>query len=532
MKKFFQTFLLATALFTSGKSFSQVPVLSSYPSASAVIFLDFDGHTVEGTIWNSSGPIACGASNLNSTQITEVYNRIAEDYRPFNINVTTDSTKYWSAPTRQRMRVIFTTSSSWYGSAGGVAYTNSFTWGDNTPCFVFTALLNYSAKNVSEAASHEAGHTLGLRHQANYDGNCVKTSDYHQGTGSGEIAWAPIMGVGYYRNFTVWHNGPNPNGCNNTQSDLDIITSAANGFGFRVDDHADDIATATVTTFTNNKFNVDGVVSKTADKDVFRFIVGVNSRFQLDGVPYNVGAGNTGSDLDMQVELLNSSEQILGTYNPGTALHSILDTTLSAGTYYLRIDGKGNMYASEYGSLGSYSLEGTISLLAPLPLRKLDLKGSTSHGNHTLSWSVDADETITKQIIEVSANGRPFESLEEVSANARNYTYTPAASKVLQYRMNITFNNGRQYYSNVITLQNTSSKKPHLVTNVITSSSVMVNSPATYNYQINDYSGRVVAHGNVTQGASSITTGFLMNGIYLIKFSKGNEQYIEKFVKQ
>ncbi|RZL12666.1 MAG: hypothetical protein EOO89_19195 [Pedobacter sp.] len=137
---------------------------------------------------------------MNPTQITEIFNRVAEDYRPFNVNVTTDSTKYWSAPLYKRMRVVLTTSNAWYGNnAGGVAYSRSFTWGDNSPCFVFTALLGYDTKAVSEASSHEAGHTLGLRHQSSYDANCVKTAEYNGGRGSGETGWAPIMGVGYYK---------------------------------------------------------------------------------------------------------------------------------------------------------------------------------------------------------------------------------------------------------------------------------------------------------------------------------------------
>ena len=112
-------------------SHAQSPVLSSYPSASAAIFLDFDGHTVEGTSWNWSLPaIECQPSGLNATQITEIFNRVAEDFRPFNINVTTDSTKFLAAPANQRMRVIVTTTSSWYGnSAGGVAFIASFTLG-------------------------------------------------------------------------------------------------------------------------------------------------------------------------------------------------------------------------------------------------------------------------------------------------------------------------------------------------------------------------------------------------------------------
>ena len=211
MKNVYVSLLLSFCL--SLFAAAQVPQLSSYPSATAVLFLDFDGHVVEGTSWNSDGPIVCNSSNLSTAQVFEIYNRVAEDYRPFNINVTTDSTKYSAAPSTRRMRVVLTTSSSWYGSAGGVSFNNSFTWGDNTPCFVFTALLNYNTKYIAEAASHEAGHTFGLNHQSSYDNICNKTSEYNSGTGSGEIGWAPIMGVGYYRNQTLWHYGTNPYGC-------------------------------------------------------------------------------------------------------------------------------------------------------------------------------------------------------------------------------------------------------------------------------------------------------------------------------
>ena len=190
---FTQLLFAAGNLLSVGNANAQVPVYSSYPSASAVIFLDFDGHTVDGTSWNYNGPIVCGASGLNNTQITEIFNRVAEDYRPFNINITTDSTKFLAAPANKRMRVIITVSSSWYGSAGGVAFIGSFTWGDDSPCFVFSALLNYNAKYVAEAASHEAGHTLGMYHQSSYDANCAKTTDYNAGIGK----WRNRLGAHY-----------------------------------------------------------------------------------------------------------------------------------------------------------------------------------------------------------------------------------------------------------------------------------------------------------------------------------------------
>ena len=82
MKTIIRPVIMMLLLHAALVSHSQVPFLSSHPTAQAVIFLDFDGHTVTGTSWNYNGPIACGASGLDNSKITEIFNRIAEDYRP------------------------------------------------------------------------------------------------------------------------------------------------------------------------------------------------------------------------------------------------------------------------------------------------------------------------------------------------------------------------------------------------------------------------------------------------------------------
>lgn len=531
MKNLYRSGLAVLFLISTLTSAAQVPLLSSNPSASAVVFLDFDGHTVAGTSWNYNGPIVCGASGLNNTQITEVFNRVAEDYRPFMVNVTTDSTMYLAAPIIQRMRVILTVTSAWYGSAGGVAYVGSFTWGDDTPCFVFSALLGYNVKNITEAASHEAGHTLGLYHQSRYDANCVKLSDYHSGAGSGEIGWAPIMGVGYYQNFTLWNNGPNSYGCTNYQSDLNIITTG-NGFSYRTDDYSSAFNQATNAPFTNNQFNVSGIVSLNTDQDMFKFTQPASGRFQLAAVPYSVGTGNSGSDLDLQVTLFNSAQSQLNVYNPGTLLSSVIDTILNTGTYYLRIEGKGNIYAPNYASLGSYALQGNWSI-STLPLRRLELHGQMNSDRHQLSWIIDADEQVTQQILEVSSDGRNFNAVIQADNNNRAYEYRPSISGTLQYRMNVTFDNGRQYYSNIVTLRkNGATTGPKVISNLITAASFEVSSPGIYNYAVYDFNGKTLVQGKLINGSNIITPAGMTAGIYVIRFTNGTEQWMEKLVRQ
>ncbi len=532
MKTIYQTLFFCILLCTSIYASAQVPVYNSNPTASGVIFLDFDGTTVQGTSWNTSGPIVCGPSNLPVEKITEVFDRVAEDYRPFNVNVTTDSTKYMSAPPTKRMRVVLTISSDWYGSAGGVAYTNSFTWGDNTPCFVFTALHNYNTKNISEAASHEAGHTLGLRHQSSYDEVCNKTSDYNTGTGSGEIGWAPIMGVGYYRNLTLWHYGANPYGCTAYQDDLAIITSSTNGIGYRVDDYTNVLSSATSVAFNNNQFAINGIIEKPNDIDAVKFNVATSGRFTLQALPFSIGSGNLGSDIDLEIQLLNNAQTVIGIYNPEATLNASIDTQLNAGTYYLRVQGKGNLYAPNYASLGSYNLKATIGTGTPLPLRVFQLKGSSENGHHNLAWEIIADEKVVSQTLEVSTNAVNFNNTTTVAASARNFTASPVTNGLVYYRLNIVFDNGQQYYSNTVALRNNGSNgKPYLVGNV-TTGKLVVNSPSNFSYSIHDLTGRMLSKGNLIAGTNSIFTGGLTSGLYIIQYNNNSEDFTEKFMKQ
>jgi hypothetical protein len=530
MKNIYLTLWASLLLCLSQMASAQVPKLNSFPSAKATIFLDFDGHIVQGTSWNSSGPIVCEGSNLNAAQITEIFNRVAEDYRPFNINITTDSVVYQNAPATQRTRVVLTISSDWYGRAGGVSFTNSFTWGDNTPCFVFTALLNYNVKNIAEAASHEVGHTLGLNHQSSYDAVCNKTAEYNAGNGSGEIGWAPIMGVGYYRNQTLWHYGTNPWGCNYLQDDLGIITSSVNGFGYRTDDHGNTTASATVANFTDSRFTVNGIVEKPTDVDVVKFTLASKSRFQLNALPFSVASGDAGANVDLQVDLVNGNGAA-ASYNPPLMLSASIDTLLDAGTYYLQVKSSGNAFAPDYASLGSYTLSAAIAA-STLPVHKLELKATTENNRHKLDWEIVADETVVSQKLEVATDGVNYRQVADVAAGVRTFSYVPEKASLLYYRLNVVFDNGRQYYSNVTALRsNGNNNKPSLIGNTVTNT-LSVNSPAGFAYIIVDLSGRTVAKGQLTEGVNTITTGFLTNGMYILQFSNQQEQYTEKFMKR
>jgi hypothetical protein len=174
-------------------------------STGKVIFLDFDGQYVVGSYWNAYGPIDAQPSGMTTEEQAATLQRVRADYSEFPVTVTDDSTVYFAADPVKRMRVIITESWEWYTQAGGVAYVGSFTWGNETPCFVFSSLLGYGSKVVADAASHEAGHTLGLRHQSACSGG-VKTQEYNSSIAADGKGY--LMGYPYDK-ISGWQTGTN-----------------------------------------------------------------------------------------------------------------------------------------------------------------------------------------------------------------------------------------------------------------------------------------------------------------------------------
>ncbi|MES1221251.1 MAG: T9SS type A sorting domain-containing protein, partial [Bacteroidota bacterium] len=200
-----------------------------------------------------------------------------------------------------------------------------------------------------------------------------------------------------------------------------------------------------------------------------------------------------------------------------------------------KVEGKGNQYAPAYASLGSYSLLGNfIDNSDPLPLRKLELKGLLNGNKHQLSWVIDADEKVVSQSIEISTNGKDFNNLITPSPDIRSYSYIPTVTSSVLYRLNVTFDNGRQYYSNTISLrqQNDKSYKPQLISNIINNSYLSVNSPGNYSYHVMDMTGKTISKGQINNGSNNLNTTTTASGMYLISFTNGSEQWTEKFIRQ
>ncbi|MCU0709152.1 MAG: cadherin domain-containing protein [Pirellula sp.] len=401
--------------------------LHSRPTASKTIFLDFDGFTAAGTLWNQAYnnglPIVSRPYDLdgNGPEFTDrelraiqtMWQQVAADFAPFDVNVTTEDpgedalVNTGGGDTEWGIRVVFTPDA--FLPAGGVAYIDSFQWGyqsagaTDTPCYVFNDWPAFA----SAAASHEVGHSVGLSHDGtNANNPFQQNAAYYEGHGgNGENSWGPIMGVGgYYRNVTTWDNGiylgANNGGVDANfgygADDISVIARPANGFGILQDDHGNGINEATDLggPIDNNAqilISQLATIERASDLDFFRLQVGsgkLNLTFDpyvtevwtrmddggfapsvassfLDGVNWSQ---NQGANLDIEARLYDASGEWIATSNPNGLRASFVDLDITAGIYYISVDGVGfgdpranpPTGYTDYASIGQYFVSGSV----------------------------------------------------------------------------------------------------------------------------------------------------------------------------
>lgn len=373
--------------------------LHSNPGAEQVVYLDFDGHVVAGTPWNtaynSGNPInhlgwsmdanRAAFSPTELDKIIAMWRQVAEDMAPFDIDVTTEDPglealrKTSAADTQYGMRVVIGPRPSMMPSAGGIAYFFSFDDNIDNPCFVWNGDMSAVPEaSLPTTVSHEVGHTFGLQH----DGQTPSTT-YYGGHGTAPVRWAPIMGAGFGVGvLDHWSRDTYPL-ANNPQDDLQVITTGFD-FGYRPDDYGNDIAMATPLNGPGQAAlpPLYGLIETDADDDYFTFYANAGPiDIQIDPLI-------DGPNLDILAELYDAAGNLIDSSNPVDDIVANLTTTITrAGVFHVRVTGTGRVDPNGYpgyGSIGSYRIGGTV-----VPFTKISQLGSPPSVFGPLRWIYD-----------------------------------------------------------------------------------------------------------------------------------------------
>ncbi|MCX6180450.1 MAG: Ig-like domain-containing protein [Bacteroidetes bacterium] len=338
--------------------------LQSLPGAKYCALLDFNGETVTGISPVSKTIVALPIKGLSDGWILEAWEIVSEDYRPFNINITTSEAVFNSYSLSNRQRCIITeTGDAVPLNSGGIAQVGSFGGLRQYPCWVIN---RENAVQMAETCSHEIGHTFGLDHDGLKTFNAGKL-EYYNGTS----AWAPIMGYSAGGKVTQWSKGEYL-GATNKEDDIAIIASK---IGYRLDE---DLNVSSINLPLSNSDVVEnlnsGVIGSSSDLDVFRFTLTNSGEIDL-----KISTSGISSNLNLAVDLINQNGIIVKSYStPSQTNRDIqIREKLGAGYYDLRINGVGFGSASDiasgagytdYASLGYYKITGTVNIFPQISI--------------------------------------------------------------------------------------------------------------------------------------------------------------------
>lgn len=325
---------------------SDVLKLQSKPGAKYLIYLDFDGEPyLKG--WESQGFVATAVNNIPVGLKQRIWESVAADFIPFDVNVTNDRALFDAHSTTRKGWAVCADfgSPGWYG----VAFRPSF--GTGKPALIdlptsWSGNYNY----LFRTPSHELGHALSLSHDGN---NLNGDGEYYKGHGE----YTPIMGSGN-RLVTHWSKGKY-SGATNTEDDLSIIH---NYLGYSSDD---DAGTRLLVLSGENVNSIDnnGVIENNDDVDIWSFEMTGTGDVNLTIDPVLAL-----TDFDASVELRNEFGQIVYESNPTGERKASIQKTLDRGTYYLHVKSGFEYTASSgwtnYGVFGYYDIYGRIENVA------------------------------------------------------------------------------------------------------------------------------------------------------------------------
>jgi ELWxxDGT repeat protein len=184
-----------------------------------------------------------------------------------------------------------------------------------------------------------------------------------------------------------------------------------------------------------------------------------------------------------------------------------------------------------------------------LPLTFLEFKGTLVNDDSQLQWKTDHEASTYSFLIERSVDGSKYTQVGYVNAANSDgiHTYAfkdPAVSSLgvsrVYYRLKEVDINGKYIYSRVVMLSIDSKSNfitiyPNPVQKDINLSLTLI-SKSRLNWQLVDYSGRIIKNGiyDLSAGSTSVSieAGNLRPGTYLLQIKGDGVQQVLKVIKQ
>lgn len=318
---------------------SDVYKLESNSGAEHCIYLDFDGEPgVYFYGWNNH---TFTVANFSDTLVRQIWDNVAEDFIPFNVNVTTNRAVFDSYPTSKKGWAAFAS----FGITGWLGVAQNPSFGTGIPCLVNVPPTPFSHPSLWLTPSHELGHTFGLTHHGGPAG------PYYPGHGE----YVPIMGNSHNK-VSQWSKGEY-SGATNTQDDIAIIGGQ---LGYSEDDYINVNQLIIDPSNAVNPLLNNGIINSRNDVDTFKFVLAGSGTIDV-----TAQAGFSLPNLDIKLSLFDIQGNLIASNNPIGKRSATIYENVSPGTYFLVIDGDQELTVntgwSDYGSMGYYELTGTIT---------------------------------------------------------------------------------------------------------------------------------------------------------------------------
>lgn len=177
------------------------------------------------------------------------------------------------------------------------------------------------------------------------------------------------------------------------------------------------------------------------------------------------------------------------------------------------------------------------------PLKLISFTAGVENKTPMLWW-ITANE-VNVSHFEIEQSTHPSKNYENIgSVRAKNttgeshYSFsppTPLPANITYFRLKMVDQDGRTYYSTVVTLHTETIDKLKVVNTFVTKD-LLIKHPATYEnsyVKIANMQGQVVATGKLKQGITytTIDVGFLRTGHYIIVIENGIDRLSTKFFK-